>query len=500
MSTHERLPDGRIGLAATRRLSWRQIVGALRWAWLRVIAVAGGLSRRWRVVREQQAGRVVTSEVLISHPDPAWDPSAALLAEQVSDPKGSTPRRWNVSAAEVLVPQRGDEAEFTKRRFVRVTCKPGLEREVIRAVKLASWRDGLRVGRGGLLAVRSAIVVPATADVPIGSIEFSNEFKLMKTRCGVGFKRRADEVTVVVLDVDVPDRDVLSKSGVHLASVTGSTTVGGHSTMVTAIIGDIAPNATLHAVGIGGTSGTASSWGLMNAIEHHADADIIVAALTLVDSGGSPEEDERTDFVDCYLRRVTSGNVNLPLLVFPTGNHLHDVEHTCDIGVPGRSEAAVTIGAIESSGTRALGSRYGRKLGSDPERWWVAPGGSFGGTQPATGLLSIGGDPSFGFGTSVATAFAGGVIAVALGLQRSTATMGDPNSNVYSQALREKSPDDPAVPLLRQLSIQAAGQASPTVLLRKLEQMADKSSLLNYRGNLYGKGLIRITDALTERV
>ena len=107
-----------------------------------------------------------------------------------------------------------------------------------------------------------------------------------------------------------------------------------------------------------------------------------------VDAGGSPEEHERAEFVDGYLRRVTGGNMRLPILVFPTGNHPHEVDHECDLGVPARSEATVAIGAIESTGAQAVGSRYGPKLGADPNRWWVAPGGSFGGsrTDPRTAV------------------------------------------------------------------------------------------------------------------
>jgi hypothetical protein len=233
----------------------------------------------------------------------------------------------------------------------------------------------------------------------LGPIAFLGEFdsELLDAR-GSGYPYQGAGVDVLVVDCGLPEA----------VAGPGDPRAAGHPTLMYEIVRRVAPSAVVQAVDVGDQR-DASSWSLLRAVTLNRDVDVMVVSLSL-DTGKGRIARERAQFMRTWLDDLT-GSPRRPIVVMPTGN-ARDGESTFEIALPGRLPAAVTIGAVNSSGRRPSGSRYGRKDPPDPADWWVAPGGDWTINHVTTPLITANGKPQAG--TSIANAIAGGLIACLL--------------------------------------------------------------------------------------
>jgi hypothetical protein len=139
--------------------------------------------------------------------------------------------------------------------------------------------------------------------------------------------------------------------------------------------------------------------------------DLIVASLSFARGTETRAERSRDDY---FVRAFTDRRYlpRRPPALFPTGNVKKEKDRD-SLAAPARFAATIGIGsaAVAPGGRlvrRSAGSRYGSKDGDDPFAWWLAPGGTF---------PRVDGDPFVSVdgvehaGTSLANAFAGGMLA-----------------------------------------------------------------------------------------
>jgi hypothetical protein len=364
---------------------------------------------------ERRRDIVAPGEVLISIPDrqASWrhDAAGATLAhvERRAGP------RWHVERLDMQLDDPPSQGIYRLRRqYVCLTSRPGFEPDVMRVFKVAAWRDRLELGPDGVHVVRAPTVRPTSDDVvPLGQIHFTEHHAKAKQVAGFVGGESAAGVDIVVIDLDPADPTYLDPSlEVKTTTAENLTVRDGHGTLVTAVVADVARGARIRSVGIGRAEGrtTGTVWPLLTAVVEERRADLIVASLSIVDTG-SAESRERTQYMRTWLHDVTMSALR-PIVLCPTGNHAPGYGDIDTIDVPARLEGATAIGAVDVTYRRAATSRYGKVEGSQASRWWVAPGGSFGDSGPEQALVTVSDEAQAG--TSVANAFAGGVMAVLL--------------------------------------------------------------------------------------
>jgi hypothetical protein len=347
----------------------------------------------------------------------------------VRTPAGDAPRKtrehWRWTEATPAEEEWNVRRGLT-RSYVGVATPPGLENVVKRAIEVAAWRFRLPASRRGLVVIHSPVVVAAPSFVPRGAIKFSDEYKAAKKVVGAD-NIDATGVTIMIIDPDIPDLQELERLDPDIAAhVTIQGPHGpiqaGHGTLMTAIVGDIARNADIIAVSMREptveTDGFFTLLGLLQA--ELADVDLIVASVTFGDAPGTWAEIGRNQsLVDAFSSRRY--RPRRPPALFPTGNLDDGVDVKC-IGVPARLAATVGIGCadVTSDGhvRRSEGSRYGEKDGDQPSEWWLAPGGGFRRVGDVDPFVTVNGEPQAG--TSIANAFAGGLLAGAVRRLRQT--------------------------------------------------------------------------------
>jgi hypothetical protein len=321
------------------------------------------------------------------------------------------PRRWGVQPPQEHEP-------FVRRALTRsytgVSTEPGLEKVVRLALRLAAWRYRLPDSRRGLIVMYSPLVVSAHAPVPAGRIVFSREYTNAKALVGAD-NVDSRGVTIMVIDNDHPDLDQLVPQVAKRVTIRPpGRGVNGHATLMTAVVGDIARDAEIVAVALREPDfEDQGAFTLIDVLHQDEDeVDLIVASLAFPD--GSERRAERgrdRSFIDTFTQRRY--RPRRPPALFPTGNLDQDVD-VSRLCVPARFEATITIGsvAIGAEGElvrRSEGSRYGLKDGDAPSAWWLAPGGSFRSVGDVDPFVTVNGVPQAG--TSIANAFAGGLLA-----------------------------------------------------------------------------------------
>lgn len=418
--------------------------------------------------RKRARGALVPGELMIAAPARA---QIDTVLDQVATRFGRlTPARSTFArpapretsdglGAQQLVPLRY--------RYARVTCRPGTERYLARAIRVVA--RSLRIGGFDVHVVQSMWLVQNAEPVPSGEIVFDDSFladieRLRTSNC------RGAGVRVLVVDRMMP------------AQLCGSVGVvaDGHGTLMYEIVRTVAPGAWLDAVAVG-PQHEASSWSLLEAVAEHRDADVLVVSLSLEAGGKGKLAADRRAFMARWLNDVTRSPLR-PIVVLPTGNAGHS-EPIDELAIPGRFEAAVTIGAITPTGHRASGSRYGPKEGAARYEWWVAPGGDFDIVGVQAACATMGGVPQAG--TSVANAVAGGMIACLIEELRATRVLAAPPpdeqdvldrlADAMPTASRERSE---FLRLLQDASLSARGDVTRwtivTALRNRCESIADQ--------------------------
>jgi subtilisin family serine protease len=90
---------------------------------------------------------------------------------------------------------------------------------------------------------------------------------------------------------------------------------------------------------------------------------------------------EGTDRYEVFEREVLGDTLEIlkklssTAIVASTGNLRTGIEIT-PMGFPARHEAVIAVGACDYTGLPAIYSRYGGKVGTDRQAWWLAPGGT----------------------------------------------------------------------------------------------------------------------------
>jgi hypothetical protein len=441
---------------------------------VRVRAMSRLTTRRIRTRRDRALGIFVVGTVLVRLPARAPSatvdrPSAAELGDLVMR---EASRRLGVARPighpylledleESPGPLPGDErgAEQTLPPLYRygwVQARPGLEEDLVRGIHVLGRRLGLP--RDGLEAVKAARSVwgrPEASATSVGAaITWSGFYRDWVRRSNV---RQAPKhgwnLKVFVLDYD-PDPghllkrpDGASGRSVHLGSyefIPGDPAifhpgarrnVHAHGTLVTAIVADLAPNATIHTIGIfDPASVDTHNQPVLDAKDLEAalwrcryEADVINLSVSFPRNPRSPMLAKSNALLADFFHDIYRQHPLRPIIVCPTGNYrkrLAQFDPIDMIAVPACFEWVVAVGSVTSQDCRAANSRYGRKDSGEEFFWWLAPGGGRreeGGEEGGVESVATvnGSDLS---GTSFATAFATGLIALALAEQDTART------------------------------------------------------------------------------
>jgi hypothetical protein len=506
---------GNLGLQGVVALMW--LGAALRRLRYKLVP------QRWRYkfVRPRQ---LAPSTVIISFPEQAWRgrrAEATTAAIQLALERIG--RRWPVSTRPVPSvtwrrPRQGEveahkleEAgieEHTVRGLTRsylcLATAPGLENDVVRAIRVAAWRSGLRGGRHGVIALRTPLLSLAASTDPPGEIVFHQPaYNVAKQLIGAN-RVVADKATIMIVDLDPPAMDFLEDipSKVDILPDPNAQAVYGHATLLTKVVADIAPKAHIIAVALGHDEG-AAPWGLISVLLKEQDVDVIVASLSLRQGSDSRKEIEQADAYDSTLRQRRHQPHHPPVL-FPTGNYKKpDPINT--LAVPARFEGAIAVGACEIGDDpaapeirRSAGSRYGEKTSGDSSAWWLAPGGSFDEDRVSGPLATMGGRPQAG--TSIANAIAGGLAAgIVARLKQRPLTPDLEFEKAFRQvqtSLGTTAGAEEALGLLRSIRDNHKGEVVTTDgLIQEFQQLARQNQIGGYQIRGYhalehGKGLL----------
>lgn len=454
------------------------------------------LYRFWRrlLPSPNTAQALAPGEVVISYPNRIWHDGradAAMAAiERATDRFG---RRWQVAFRQVPSTEKR-KLRGVSRSYVCLAGPPGLEEDMIRAVRVAAWQYGLEYGRSGVLMTRSSLLRTEAEPDPPGEIEFTKDYYAAKQMIG-GNEIVADGVKILLVDVDRPhklslDEDVRKR--VHIVNPSNRKIEDGHATVLTAILCDIATEAEIFALSIGGDA-KVTDWSLLNMLlRDFRDIDLVVASLSTTEGSTSQTGEDRRSVLDSVLRQRRYLPLRPPIF-FPTGNRRSD-EKVSTLALPARFESAIAIGAVEIEGdppiaTRSVGSRFGEKAGNDTSAWWVAPGGGFDDT-PTVALATMGGKPQAG--TSLANAMAAGVAAGVIGRLR--AEERPPNSafdaavDELRASLRLTAGAEESLKLLEALRVRHRGAVTFDRLTSELQ--VREGALAEYKALEHGRGML----------
>jgi hypothetical protein len=406
-------------------------------------------------------------------------------------------RRW--AAAPPHEPERFVRRGLT-RSYAGVSTEPGLETVVRLALRLAAWRYRLPNSRRGLLVMYSPAVVPAHAPVPVGDIVFSPEYAAAKALVGAD-KVDSRGVTIMVIDNDPPVLARLDPTVAPRVTIRPphGPTVDGHATLMTAVVGDIARDAEIVAVALSEPGAEDDgAYALVDVLHEDEDGvDLIVASLTFAEGTKTRAERGRDrSLIDAFTARRYLAR--RPPALFPTGN-LEEHVSVEELGVPGRFEATITIGsaAVGPGGDvmrRSEGSRYGKKDGKAASAWWLAPGGAFRRVSDVDPFVTVNGVANAG--TSIANAFAGGLLAGVARRVRQQAPAPTAQLEANVQRIEAKLATTPSAEqsevMLDTLGTEHAGTVTFDRLVRECARLQRDDMVDGYVSFEHGGGLLRL--------
>jgi hypothetical protein len=475
----------------------RRFRGDAALAFVAALAWVRGVGRRRRARRDPRTRRLAVGEVIVVHPAESWRDERrdkairsmfALVVRRM--------RRWDVK----ILATRSIEREHLPglgRTYVRLGVAAGAENDVVRAINVAAWRHGLPLGRRGVLAVRSPVIVPAAnVDLP-GPIVFTEAYARAKRRIGAD-AATARGVRVLVVDWDRPATAHLPEDAdVTVLDPSDREILDGHATAVTAVVADIARGAAITTLSIGDEYSDEGYFAFLDILRVEQEADVIVASMFAPEGRKSKDNQGRLNLFDSTFRGRLIGARNPPVLC-PTGNHDGRSDERIDtIAIPARFDSVVAIGACDENG-RSPGSRYGDKDGDEKSAWWLAPGGSFDATSTSVPLAEMGGRPLAG--TSIANAIAGGLAACAISSMREQRPRPNREFDAATAALRrslEAFPD--AAQSLAALdaihATHSGGAITLPRLLAELKSLSQPDAVPGYNAFEHGCGLLSFQPA-----
>jgi hypothetical protein len=480
-----------------RRLRGAVAMGAVvAFAWVR------RLGRRRRSRRELRTRHLAMGEVIVVHPAQSWrderrDRAISAMFALVE----RRMRAWDVTVRA----RRSIERKHLPglgRTYVRLGVVAGGEDDLVRAINVAAWRYALPLGRRGVLAVRSPLIVPAADDVdPPGSIVFTEAYARAKAIIGVDGES-AEGVKVLVVDWEPPVEEHLpADANITVLDPSDRTVVDGHATAITAVIADIAKGAAITSLSIGDEDPSEGFWAFLDVVKDEQDADVIVASMSASEGGRSKDDRGRENLFESIFRDRL-GLARHPPVFCPTGNHSGargepDID---TIAIPARFASVVAIGACDENG-RSGGSRYGPKVGGEPSVWWLAPGGSFGALVTPAPLLEMGGRAIVG--TSVANAVAGGLAACVIKRMRELPNRRNAEFEAAIAAMRRSLSafPDAAQSLVQLDAIEETHSGGAITLGRLLGQfktMSRPERLPRYNPLEHGSGLLSLERAADD--
>lgn len=475
----------------------RSAAAALRW--LVVLRSYLKLGGRWLTRRKgDRVPALSPSEVVVSMPSVAWGAQAHREAESVIQRLVErAPRRWAVRLAGQQPEGTRQDADELRRNSLLLSCDAGFERDLIDACGLMLWSAGVRQGTFGVRVSPSFRMQPASRTPPPGPIEFDEQrLQTWKQRAGVGAQASAQDVEIVVIDTDPPDPAYLPEDVRRRLTVLGGRAPAqdGHGTLVTAVVGAVAPDAEIFASGVANESGIVSWSAIHQAILENAHRDVIVVAMTMDDLRLRKDDLSTRDIgISEFFRGLACSPIR-PVVLFPTGNDW--TERSQGLSAPARAEDVLAIGAVDERPGRSVGSRCGAKQGDDPTRWWVCPGGAFTARGSEDSFVTMAGTPQAG--TSVAVAFAAGIVALSLASLRRSSLELEPSSAVVRKMLEHRA-ENRAVARRQQAIIRdfdeiARGARGRSHLFGALEAMPAVDLFPDYSREQYGRGLLRVVD------
>jgi len=269
--------------------------------------------------------------------------------------------------------------------------------------------------------------------------------------------------------------------------------------LMTAIVGDIARDAQIVAVALSEPGAeTEGAFTLIDVLNEDEDGvDLIVASLAFPD--GTEKRAERgrdRSFVRAFTERRYLPR--RPPALFPTGNLDKDVS-VDRLGVPARFEATISIGsaAVGAHGQvvrRSEGSRYGEKEGKAPSAWWLAPGGAFRRVGDVDPFVTV--DGVANAGTSIANAFAGGLLAGIVRRLRQQVSAPTPTLQANVQriegTLANTASSDQSQVMLDKLGTVHAGTVTFDRLAGECARLARRDMVDGYVSLEHGGGLLRL--------
>lgn len=456
---------------------------------------------RWRSWIGRPIGRVPAlspREVVVSMPSAAWGEVARREAESVVRRlQDRSPRGWGVEVADEQQEGTRQGAAGLRRCSVVLRCGAGFERDVIVACRLMMWAAGVPRGTHGVRVAPMFRLNAASPTSSAGPVEFDEQrLHAWKERAGVRPGATAEGVKIVVIDTDPPDPAFLPEDVRRRVTVPAGRgpVKDGHGTLVTAVVGTVAPGADIVACGVSTESGTVTWSAVHAAISSHADSDVIVVAMTMDDAGIRKDDRDTRDVGVAEFFRGLACSPLRPVVLFPTGNDW--TEGSRGLAAPARAEDVLAVGSVDERPGRSVGSRCGGKQGDDPGRWWVCPGGAFTARGVESSFVTMGGAPQAG--TSVAVAFGAGVVALSLASLRRSSL--DPEiSTPLLDRMREHRAENTAVArrqqaILRDFVEIARGAKGRSHLLRALEAAPMVDLFPDYSPDQYGRGLLGVVD------
>jgi hypothetical protein len=384
------------------------------------------------------------------------------------------------------------------RSYAGVLTPPGLENVIRRAITLAAWRYRLPASRRGLVVQHSPVVVPAHAATPLGDVVFSAEYTAAKKFVGAD-NVDATGVTIMIIDNDIPDVGRLRPDLRKRVTVRPPhrNVRDGHATLMTAIVGDIARGANIIAVALREPGATSEgAFTLIDVLSHDEEGvDLIVASVSFAQGTETRAERGRDDY---FVRAFTERRYlpRRPPALFPTGN-VQEEKDRDSLAVPARFETTIGIGsaAVAPGGRlmrRSAGSRYGPKDGDDPFAWWLAPGGTFRRVGDIDPFVIVGVDEHAG--TSVANAFAGGMLAAVIRRLRksqSPSARAPKKVREVEDILLETRDSERSQIALDRLGTVAAETITYDALVRECARLAHKEDKVEgYAAREHGDGLL----------
>jgi subtilisin family serine protease len=194
----------------------------------------------------------------------------------------------------------------------------------------------------------------------------------------------------------------------------GVTDRHGHGTVIANILHDVAPTAHLLIYRVADADGSVTEWDALAALATYTNADVINLSLQfglkarICPTCGRQSHTSRSLIFKDIIKQLASRHPR-PVVVAAAGNH-----QSSDLSFPARFSETIAIGAVNSTGELSILSNYGKQYteGNEPDNHFVMPDGDDGIELQETIGTFVRRDELNWQGTSFATAYASGVIAI----------------------------------------------------------------------------------------